>query len=437
MTNRFKYLLVTFSTVLVVLLLLGGTLGKTNAAEDAYRHFAVFSEVLSYIKSSYVEEPDLKSVTLGALSGLLESIDPFASYLNADQYKSYLKTRETAKADVGLLLARRAGHVGVAAVLPGSPAARAGLDTYDVVEAINGVSTRDMPLAYADMLLQGDPGTSVELTVLRVRQGTESEKIPLVREPRKWPEPSARMVQEGIGYLSVPVLDAGQLKEIPGLIARLERQGAGQLILDLRGNAWGDPELGIALADMFLDKGLIASVEGQKVSRRQFQASAEKTIFRKPLVVLTNRSTLGGAEVAAAALLENKRAEVVGERTFGDAAVRRAITMDDGGAVILAVAKYYPPTSAKAISDAAVTPSVAVADADALRAGEEEEEEAAPAPEPSTQPSEDVILKKAIEVLTRGAAVAREDSRGAAPADGTPSAKPESLTPFNVPRPRE
>jgi carboxyl-terminal processing protease len=435
MTNRLKYLLVTFSTAVVVLLLLGGTLGKTNAAEDAYRHFAVFSEVLSYIKSSYVEEPDLKSVTLGALSGLLESIDPFASYLNADQYKSYLKTRETAKGDVGLLLARRAGHAGVAAVLPDSPAARAGLDTYDVIEAINGVSTRDMPLAYADMLLQGAPGTSVELTVLRVRQGTESEKVTLVREPRRLPEASARMVQEGIGYLKVPALDASRLKEIPSLIASLERQGARQLILDLRGNAWGDPETGIALADMFLDKGLIASVEGQKVSRREFHANAERTVFSKPLVVLTNRSTLGGAEIAVAALLENKRAEVVGERTFGDAAVRRAINMEDGGAVILAVAKYYPPKSAKAISDAAVTPSVIVAEADTVRTGEEDEEEAAPPTEPQPQPNEDVILKKAIEVLTRGA-VARDDSQ-TVPATDPTAPRRQLVTPLNAPKPPE
>ena len=119
----------------------------------------------------------------------------------------------------------------------------------------------------------------------------------------------------------------------------------------------GNPEEGIALANLFLDKGLITYLQGQKMAREDSQASASKMITKAPLAVIVNRGTAGAAEIAAAALLDSKRADVVGERTYGDAAVRKPVPMDDGSAVILSVAKYYSP-SGKAIQDTAVTPNV-------------------------------------------------------------------------------
>src|SRR5215467_2490685 len=157
MNSRAKFLVVVSSTLLVLLLLLGTVLGKGTSNEGPYCHLAVYTDVLSRIKSEYVEEPDMKSVTLGALNGLLESIDPFASYLNVDQYKEYQKHTD-AKGDVGLVLSKRFGYIGVVSAVPGSPAAKAGLSTGDIIETIKGVGTRDMPLAYATLLLRGDPG---------------------------------------------------------------------------------------------------------------------------------------------------------------------------------------------------------------------------------------------------------------------------------------
>src|SRR5215472_15855536 len=169
MNSRAKYSVVISSTVLVLLLLLGSVLGKGSTPDTPYRHLGVYTEVLSRIKSEYVEEPDLKSVTLGALNGLLESIDPFASYLNAEQYKEYLKHNDGYKGDVGLILSKRFGYIGVVSSVPGSSAAKAGLTTGDILETIHGVATRDMPLAYANLLLRGDPGTTIDITVLRRR----------------------------------------------------------------------------------------------------------------------------------------------------------------------------------------------------------------------------------------------------------------------------
>src|SRR4030088_1462563 len=160
MNRRFQFVVVGSSTCLVALLLFGAVYGRSASTEDPYRHLGVFSEVLSRIKSEYVEEPDIKAVTLGAINGLLESIDPYASYLNADQYKQYLRAQDSKKAGVGLVLSKKYGYVGVVDSIPGSAAAKAVLNTGDMLETINGVATRDMPLAYAELLMNGEPGTN-------------------------------------------------------------------------------------------------------------------------------------------------------------------------------------------------------------------------------------------------------------------------------------
>ena len=362
MNRRFQLAVVATSACVVGMLLFGAVRGRSASIEGPYTHLGVYSEVLSRIKADYVEEPDMKAVTLGAINGMLESLDPYASYLNADQYKQYQNSRASHRPQVGLLLSKRFGYMTVVDAIPGSPAAKASLSTGDVVESINNVSTRDMPLAFAEILMEGDAGSSIELSVLRIRK-SDPQKVVLVRAPLVYPVVTARLLadpgQDSIGIIAASSLEQNHVKDIATKVGELEKQGAKRLILDLRHNSTGGPEEGIALANLFMDKGLITYSLGQKSSRQEFQASSAKAITKLPLVVLTNRATAGGAEVAAAALLDSKRAEVVGEKTFGDAAVRKAITLDDGSAVILSVAKYYSP-SGKAIQDTGVTPSTAV-----------------------------------------------------------------------------
>lgn len=396
MRSRFKVFTVVLSTCLVAVLLLGAQMGPR---EDAYRHMAVFTEVLSKIKSDYVEDPDLKGVTLGALTGMLESIDPFASYLNAEHYKQYVRNKDAHRGDVGMLLSKRFGYISVVSVLPGSPAAKAGLSTGDLIESINGIATRDMPLAYGELLLRGDPGTTVEVSILRMRN-PEPQKTTLTRAVVPLPSLTARMIEEDVGYIRPQSLVAGRAREVAASIRSLQQQGAKGLVLDLRQCAVGETQEGIELANLFLDKGLMAYMEGQTVPRQDFLADPKKMVTRLPLVVTTNRGTANGAEIAAAALLENKRAQVVGERSFGDAAVRRAITLDDGSAIILSVAKYFSPTG-KAIQDTAVVPSVPFVESEPfleLEEGEVEQERER-VPEAPRQLEEDSLLKRAIEVL--------------------------------------
>ncbi len=399
MKRRYQFAVVASSTCLVVLLLFGAVHGRSASTDTPYNHLGVYSEVLARIKADYVEEPDMKAVTLGAINGMLESIDPYASYLNSDQYKQYLKSKDANKSDVGLVISKRMGYVGVVDSIPGSPAAKASLTTGDVIESINNVATRDMPLAFAQMLLQGDTGTSVELGVLRAR-GTEPQKITLIRVPVVYPPVTARLITdqgpEPIGEIQTVTLAQGHVKEVAAKVAELEKQGAKRFILDLRHCALGSPEDGVALANLFLDKGLITYSQGQKAARQDFDAIASKQVTKLPLVVITDRGTADAAEVAAAALMDSKRAEIVGERTYGDAAIHKAITLDDGSAVILSIAKYYAPDG-KAIQDNGVTPNIIQAEAEPEVVGDDGIPDN-PEP-PATQPNVDELMNRAIRAV--------------------------------------
>src|SRR6187549_1346979 len=153
MNRKLQFIITVLSLCLVGVLLLGAVNKSTSSPEETYRHIGVFTEVLSKIKSEYVEEPDMKNVTLGALNGLLESLDPYASYLSADQFKQWQKSKTDAKGWTGLILAKRFGYIAIVDSVPGSPADKAGLSTGDMIETMAGVNTRDMPLAYAEMML--------------------------------------------------------------------------------------------------------------------------------------------------------------------------------------------------------------------------------------------------------------------------------------------
>ena len=184
------------------------------------------------------------------------------------------------------------------------------------------------------------------------------------------------------------------------------------------------------MANLFVDRGLLTYVTGQRVPRQEFRADAAKTVTHLPLVIAANGGTADGAEVAAAALLDNKRAEVVGGRTFGDAAIRRAVTLDDGGALILSVAKYYSPQG-KSIQDNGVTPSVPYIEEEP---GSEDEDQAPQplAPKPPVKPENDGLLKKAVEVLTKGpGAVAPQAADGSSVRPGPAEIQPG---PLGVPR---
>ncbi|MBI4442367.1 MAG: S41 family peptidase [Acidobacteria bacterium] len=397
MRLRWKVTIVSFSTALTLLLLIGVLLGQEKTSGDPYRPLSVFSEVLSRIQSDYVEEPNFSNVTEGALHGMLESLDPHSSYLSPQEFQEYQK-RHDQQAGIGVIVSKRLGYVSVITVLPNSPAEKEGLLAGDILESIDGRSTREISLAEVSWLLEGAPGSKIRFSVVRER-AAEPKPMEITRQPIHLPAVTGQALEAGIGYIRAQVFSKGTTEKIADQIRQLRNRGAGKFILDLRNNAYGDLEEGIATANLFLRQGLISYLEGQEVPRKSFLAEEGKAVSAEPLAVLVNASSGGAAEIVASAILENKRGEVVGERTFGIGSVQKVFPLDDGSALILSVAKYFTPVG-KAIPDNGVVPSVAVEEErEFVSLGGEETE-----PPPETQkPREDAPLKRAIELLTAAA----------------------------------
>ncbi|HTS59677.1 MAG TPA: S41 family peptidase [Terriglobales bacterium] len=401
MSTKIKVAILLPSAAVLVFMAVGGMDGvRASSNEGAYRQLQVYSEVLSRVRSDYVEDPNIPLVTDGALHGLLESLDANSSYLTAAQFKDYQSHQGEARADIGAALSKRFGYAAVVSVIPGGPADKAGLQDTDILEAIDGKSTREMSLAELRNLVAGQPGSNVTVAVVRAGRA-EPEKLTITRDIVKIPPISEKMLPNEIGVLRVDALTKGKAQELATKIKSLQKDGAKKLILDLRNCAEGEESEGIATANLFLNHGSITYLQGQKYPREAFNADPSKAVTNLPLVVLVNKGTAGAAEIVASAILENSRGDVVGDKTFGEGSVQKLIELPQGeGALILSVAKYYSP-SGKAIQDVAVTPNVLVADEEEDVAVPDEDENAAP-PDQTRKPQapeEDQQLQKAIELL--------------------------------------
>ena len=236
------------------------------------------------------------------------------------------------------------------------------------------------------------------MSVVRARRA-EPQKMVITRDVVTVPPVTDKIVDDGIGYIQVDALNKGKAQEVAAKVRALQKSGAKKLILDLRNCAEGDESEGIAVANLFLNHGTITYLQGQKYPREAFNADASKAITNLPLVVLVNKGTAGPAEVVAAAVLENARGDVVGDKTFGDGSIQKTIQLPDGSALILSVAKYYSP-SGKAIQDSCGHPNIVVADSEDDAALPDDEDNAAPADDDKKQPpQQDEQLHKAIQVL--------------------------------------
>ena len=401
MSTKLKVTILASSLAILLFTFVGGFVNVRASSNDgAYRQLSVYSEVLSRIRSEYVEEPNISGVTEGALHGLLESLDANSSYLSAAEYKHYNSIKTEGKADIGAAVSKRFGYADVVAVIPGGPADKAGVENSDILESIEGKSTHDMSLAEIHSVLLGEAGTTLTVAVVRPRRA-EPQKIVITRDMVTIPPVADKMLADNVGYLKVDAFPEGKSQEIAGKVRDLQKHGAKKLILDLRNSASGEESEGIATANLFLDHGTITYLQGQKFPRQAFNADPAKDITTLPVAVLVNRGTAGPAEIVAAAILENARGDVVGDKTFGDGSIQKTIEMRDSGALILSIAKYYSP-GGKAIQDAAVTPNVVVADNQQDESGLPDDDQPSAAPDDkNTKPKnvQDDQLNKALEVL--------------------------------------
>jgi carboxyl-terminal processing protease len=406
-----KILLLVVSVVLVLTVFLGVNSSGVSAASEpqdgAYRQINVYSEVLRHIQTDYVEEPNINAVTNGALRGLLESLDADSSYLTPEDYKVY-KASKSGKAQVGINVSKRYGYATVVSVVPGSPADKANLNDGDIIEAIGGQDTRDISLAMIQLLLEGQPGTELTVSVVRPRKATP-EKISMTRVASVLPPVTETMYENSsILYLKPGVLDHEHVQQVEAKLKGMSKAGNKKVLLDLRDVAAGDMTEATRLANFFLKTGTIAMLEGQKVEKQTFTADASKSInATSPVVVLVNRGTAGPGELVAAALLDNKRADLVGEKTFGEGAQQKTFELPDGAALILSVAKYESP-SGKKIQDEGVTPGVLVASNTDDGAVADDDDSATPDTQPAAAQkpavSVDEQLTKALDLLKSKAA---------------------------------
>jgi carboxyl-terminal processing protease len=353
-------------------------------SDGAYRQMRVYAEVLKKVQTDYVTPPDINEVTNGALHGLLESLDADSSYLSPTEYKIYKDRPASGVAQVGLTVSKRFGYATIVTVQPGSPADHEHLSDGDVIESIGDQSTRELSLAVIRMMLEGKPGSSLTLSVVRPRKA-DPDKLTLTRSLAAAPAMAEQQYENStILYLKPGLLTAARVDEIA---AKIKSAGKSRkVLLDLRDSSGEDAAQGIRLANFFIKSGTIASLAGQKFTTQTFSADASKCITDAPVAVLVNRGTYGAAEITAAAIEDAKRGDVVGERTFGEGSVQKTLELPDGAALLLTIAKYESPSGSK-IQDNAVTPNVAVVQT----ADDDEEDTAAPHP--------DDTLNKALGIL--------------------------------------
>jgi carboxyl-terminal processing protease len=401
MSKKIQVLLLTSSMLIIAFVLIGSfgvhASGASSSGDITLKHIGVYSEVLYRVRAEYVEEPNMSTVTNGALHGLLESLDADSSYLSPSEYKVFKQKKTDGKASIGATVSKRFGYAAIVSVLPGGPADKAGLTSGDIIETVEGLSTHDLSLAAVKNHLVGEPGSRLELTIIRTRK-IEPQKITVVRDVVAPPAVTETMGTDNTGVIKALALTKGKAADVAAKIKSLQSKGAKRFVLDLRYDSEGDEEEGVAVANLFLGKGTIATLQGQKVEKVVYTADPQKKITDLPVAVLVNRGTAGAAEVVAAAIQDNLRGDVVGDKTFGEGSVQKLIEVPDGSALILSVAKYYT-SNGKVIQDTGITPNVLVAANDDILAVSDDDDSSTSDEPQKTQPKEDDQLRRAIEVL--------------------------------------
>ena len=357
MNNRIRYLLISVSSILVFYIVIGGLFGRADTLnEKAYRDLGVYQEVLDRIKIDYVTDPDLKKVTDGAIRGLLEALDPYSTYFTPSEYREYVQHPQSGPADVGMFVSKRGGFATVVSVLPGSPAEKAGIKPGDLLDRIENESARDLSVVQIQRMLAGPAGSTLAMTVVKEARG-EPQKVSIARGTLTYPAVVAKLTDDQAAYLRLATFHKGSATEVSAKLKELTEKGADKVVLDLRNCAGGDVQEAVNTASLFLDKGLVAYLLGQRFPRKDLPVENSGEVNKLPLAVLINQSTAGPAELVAAAVLQNKRGELVGTRSFGMGVYQQLIPVEDGSALLLSVAKYYGPDG-KAIQDNGVAPSV-------------------------------------------------------------------------------
>jgi carboxyl-terminal processing protease len=340
MTSKSRWLIFLVSTPLVVLVAVGGLLSAKAAPrpDQAFTHLRVFEDVVQLIMSSYVENVDPDKVMEGAMRGLADGLDPMSAYLTPEEVTLAKANEPLPAGDVGLIVSRQF-YLRVVGVRDGSPAARAGLRTNDFIRGINNKPTREVSAFTGARLLRGEPGTKVELTVLR-GNAAEPHVVTLVREAITSPAVTTTRLPAGPAVVRVATFGAGTAAALATAVQELQTAGVRGVVIDLRGTADGPMEEGIAAARKFVKTGTLAIRAERDTPKVTIAAQAGDGALTLPVVLLVSNGTAGAAEIFAAALNGNGRGDLVGEPTAGLAAVQRLVALPEGRGLWMTYARY-------------------------------------------------------------------------------------------------
>ena len=398
--GRQRILAIAASFLVIVFTIAGRLAGGEGKRERTYEDLGSFTEVLQLVNSSYVDEVDEDSLMVGAFRGMLASLDPQSGWLSPAEVRDLL-AEDQPRAGTGIEATKRGGYAYVVAIRQGSPAEKAGVHVGDYIRTLDTASTREMSIFQVRRALSGKPGTIVRVNLFGDGEG---RVVDVRREVFDSPATTTTLRSGGLLVIKVNYLEPHTITAIRKSLTAPPGPFS-QVLLDLRNTVGGDRQDGVALADLFLNAGVIVKVETRKEPQASIQADAAQA-WGGRLAVLVNGMSAGPVEIAVAALKGNARARVLGESTGGDASVQKLIRLPDESAVILSVGRYLNPSGAT-WAEKGIEPDVKVlarAAADGVADGPGLGGTPDARPEPGAP---DLQLEGAVEILKGGESAAK------------------------------
>ena len=336
---------------------------EVNSNEnEIYKKIDLFGEVIEKINKEYVDEVDQSKSLDSAINGLLQSLDPYSSYMSPEVL-SEMQTETSGKfGGLGIEVGMESGVVKVISPIDDTPASRAGIKAGDYIVKINDTQVQGKSLSEAVELMRGPVGSGIELTVRR-RGEKKALKFEIIREIIQIKSVKTDLLKESIGYIRLTSFNENSGDQIKKEIKKIEKNDkVDSYILDLRNNPGGLLSQAIRISDFFLDNGEIVSTKSRKPSEnRKWFANQGDLTKGKTLIVLINYGSASASEIVAGALKDHKRAIILGETSYGKGSVQSIIPLKNDGAIRLTVAKYYLP-SGKSISEVGVTPDIEISE---------------------------------------------------------------------------
>ena len=335
-------------------------------AEDRYLNLQLFAKILNLVQKYYVDEVDSKKLLYGGIKGMLQELDPHTNFLPPDIYKEFESETSGKFGGLGIEITIQDGILTIISPIEDTPAWKAGLKAGDKIVSIDGFSTKGLSLAEAAQRMRGERGEKIILGI--VREGLKEKKdYPVVRGTIKIKSVKFTSLGDGYGYLRLTSFIENSAREVEKALKGIEKKHKNikGLILDLRRNPGGLLDQAIKISDFFLDKGSIVSTVGrEKGSEKVVKATTDNSRVGFPVVVLINEYSASASEIVAGALKDNKRALIMGKRSFGKGSVQSVVKMGDGSGLKMTVARYYTPAGIS-IQAEGITPDVEVDEVDA------------------------------------------------------------------------